>query len=169
MNNGKAPGLVEISAELLKCGGPGLNALLHRMFLSIGLKVFLRIGDMYFSSLCSKRVLGTFVTTIEELLYSLSLERFLPRDLLNCLEIHTTPSILPESQCSFRSGCGTVDMIFSARLLQKKCIELGLDLYQCFIDLAKTFDTVNCGMLWKVVGEDGLSTTICGPCSISSQ
>lgn len=35
MNNGKAPGLVEISAELLKCGGPGLNALLHRMFLSI--------------------------------------------------------------------------------------------------------------------------------------
>lgn len=35
MNNVKASGLVGISAELLKCGGSGLNALSHRVFLSI--------------------------------------------------------------------------------------------------------------------------------------
>lgn len=43
-------------------------------------------------------------------------------------------------------------MIFSAHQLQQKCIELGLD--QCFIDLAKSFDTVNCEMLWKFLEED---------------
>ena len=32
--------------------------------------------------------------------------------------------LLPESQCGFRRGLGTVDMIFSARQLRERCIEL---------------------------------------------
>ena len=42
-------------------------------------------------------------------------------------------------------------MIFSARQLQEKCIEQKLDLYQCFIDLTKAFDTVNRELLWKIL------------------
>ena len=42
-------------------------------------------------------------------------------------------------------------MIFTARQIQEKCQEQQLDLYQCFIDLPKAFDTVNREALWKIV------------------
>jgi len=37
-------------------------------------------------------------------------------------------NVLPESQCGFRSGRGTADMIFTARLLQQKAREQHSDL-----------------------------------------
>ena len=42
-------------------------------------------------------------------------------------------------------------MIFTARQVQEKCIEHQLDLYQCFIDLTKAFDTVNREALWTIL------------------
>ena len=41
--------------------------------------------------------------------------------------------VLPESQCGFRRGRSTIDMIFVARLLQEKCCEQSRDLYLAFI------------------------------------
>jgi len=49
--------------------------------------------------------------------------------------------VLPESQCGFRCGRSTIDMIFVAQLLQEKCPEQSRDLYLAFIDLTKAFDT----------------------------
>ena len=46
-------------------------------------------------------------------------------------------------QCGFTEDRGTVDMVFTARQLQEKCIEQRLPLYQVFVDLTKAFDTVN--------------------------
>jgi len=51
--------------------------------------------------------------------------------------------LIPESQCGFRAGRGTTDMIFAARQIQKKCREQNRDLYMVFIDLTKAFDSVN--------------------------
>ena len=45
--------------------------------------------------------------------------------------------IYPESQCGFRSGRSTVDMIFSVRQLQEKCSEQQQPLYLAFVDLTK--------------------------------
>ena len=45
----------------------------------------------------------------------------LARVLLNRLIVHLEDGLLPESQCDFRGGRGTVDMIFAARQLQEKC------------------------------------------------
>ena len=73
------------------------------------------------------------------------------RILLNKRLEHITPNILPETQCGFRANRGTVDMIFSARQLQEKCLEQNLDIYHCFIDLTKAFDTVNRDTLWKLL------------------
>ena len=41
--------------------------------------------------------------------------KILARVLLNRLIVHLEHGLLPESQCGFRGGCGTVDMIFAAR------------------------------------------------------
>ena len=62
--------------------------------------------------------------------------------LLNRLIVHLEQGLLPESQCGFRGGRGTVDMIFAARQLQEKCQEQYDDLFFItFIDLTKAFDT----------------------------
>ena len=59
----------------------------------------------------------------------------------------------------FRSGRGTVDMIFSVRKIQEKCIEQQKPLYQVFVDLNKAFDTVNREALWKILTQIGCPST----------
>ena len=56
---------------------------------------------------------------------------------------HVVDLFLPESQCRFRRGRSTIDMIFVARQLKEKCCEQHLDIYMAFVDLTKVFDTVN--------------------------
>ena len=48
---------------------------------------------------------------------------------------------LPDSQCGFRPGRSTVDMVFTVRQIQEKCTEQQMDLFACFIDLTKAFDS----------------------------
>ena len=63
--------------------------------------------------------------------------------------------ILPESQCGFRAGRSTTDMIFTLRQLQEKCREQQKPLYIAFVDLTKAFDTVNRKALYKVLKSIG--------------
>ena len=63
--------------------------------------------------------------------------------------------IYPESQCGFRSGRSTVDMIFSVRQLQEKCREQQQPLYLAFIDLTKASDMVNSTGLFKLLEKIG--------------
>ena len=63
--------------------------------------------------------------------------------------------LLPENQCGFRGGRGTVDMIFVARQLQEKCQEQYDDLFITFIDLTKAFDTVCRDGLWQIMKKFG--------------
>ena len=37
--------------------------------------------------------------------------------------MHVVDTVMPESKSGIRRGCSTIDMIFVARLLQKKCQE----------------------------------------------
>ena len=71
------------------------------------------------------------------------------RVILNRL-ITVSEQTLPEAQCSFRPGRSTVDMLFTVKQLQEKCIEQNKPRYLVFIDLTKAFDTVNKKALWTV-------------------
>lgn len=77
------------------------------------------------------------------------------RILLNRLLSHLEQDLLPESQCGFRAGCGTVDMVFATRQLQEKCQEQCWDLYTAFMDLLKGFDTVSRDGLRKIMKKYG--------------
>eukprot|EP00061_Rhincodon_typus_P012033 g37485.t1 len=46
-----------------------------------------------------------------------------------------------------------MDMIFTAQQLQDKCQEQHKPFYMAFIDLAKTFDSVNHKVLWKTLSK----------------
>ena len=75
----------------------------------------------------------------------------LARVMLNRLIVHLEHGLLPESQCGFRGGRGTVDMIFVARQLQEKCQEQYDNLFITFIDLTRAFDTVCRYGLWLIM------------------
>nr|VZI44777.1 unnamed protein product [Spirometra erinaceieuropaei] len=77
------------------------------------------------------------------------------RILLNRLNYHLEQGLLPNSQCGFRRHLGTTDMIFVTRQLQEKCQEMRAHLYSSFVDLTKTFDTVNRVGLWKFMPKFG--------------
>ena len=80
-----------------------------------------------------------------------SLGKVLARLLLNRLTEDIYPDIILKSQNGFRSGRGTVDMIFSVRQIQEKCIEQQRPLHQVSVDLTKAFDTVNTEALLKIL------------------
>jgi len=63
--------------------------------------------------------------------------------------------VYPESQCGFRTGRSTVDMIFSVRQLQEKCREQQKPLYIAFIDLTKAFDLVSRSGLFSLLQKIG--------------
>ncbi|VDL91858.1 unnamed protein product [Schistocephalus solidus] len=77
------------------------------------------------------------------------------RILLNRLNGHLEPGLLPESQYGFRRHRGTTDMIFATRQLQEKCQKMRTHHYTSFVDLTKAFDTVNRGGQWKVMQKFG--------------
>ena len=68
--------------------------------------------------------------------------------------------ILPESQCGFRAGRSTMDMIFSLRQLQEKCREQKQPLHMAFVDLTKAFDTVSRSGLYMVLHKIGCPPTL---------
>ena len=60
-----------------------------------------------------------------------------------------------ESQCGFRAGRSTIDMIFSVRQLQEKCQEQNEPLFLAFIDLTKAFDLVSRSGLFQLLKKIG--------------
>ena len=143
--NGKAPGADAIPGEIFKKGGPKLitkltelfNIMLHQESIPQEFKdaclvhLYKRKGNRR----CCDNHRGISLFAIADKI----LARVV---LLNRLLNHLERYLLPESQCGFRKGCGTIDMIFAARQFQEKCQEQHRDLYTTFVDLTKEFDTV---------------------------
>ena len=57
---------------------------------------------------------------------------------------------LPDVQAGFRKGRGTRDQIANIQWIMDKAREFQKNIYFCFIDYAKAFDTVNHNKLWKI-------------------
>ena len=85
--------------------------------------------------------------------------KVLAKIMLTRLLEHVVVLVLPESQCGFRRGRRTFDMIFVVRQLQEKYREQHQDLYLTFVDLTKAFDTVNRDLLWNILRKFGCPPT----------
>ena len=82
--------------------------------------------------------------------------KILARVVLCSVNQQVTDLVYSESQCGFRKGKGTTDMIFCLRQLQEKAREHNAPLYMAFIDLTKAFDTVPRTALWSVLSKLGI-------------
>ena len=157
MSSGKAAGPDGIPAEVFKHGGMKLNRKLTSLLRKIWseetvpqefrnaniIHLYKRKGDR--ASCDNHRGISLLATA----------GKILGRVMLNRLTEQLLHKVLPESQCGFRSGRGTADMVFTARQIQEKCREQNQDLYVVFVDLTKAFDTVNRDGLWHVLKKLG--------------
>ena len=58
---------------------------------------------------------------------------------------------LPDVQAGFRKGRGTRDQIANICWMMEKAREFQKNIYLCFIDYAKAFDSVDHNKLWKIL------------------
>ena len=58
---------------------------------------------------------------------------------------------LPDVQAGFRKGRGTRHQLANTRWIIKKAREFQENIYFCFIDYAKAFDSVDHNKLWKIL------------------
>ena len=157
LNLGKAPGSDGLFAELFVHGGQHLHNLLFTFLCKLwqeesvpedwvnAILVALYKGKGTRDMCGNYRGIALLVTA----------GKILAGILLKRLNTHVAKNILPESQCGFRAQRGTADMIFTAKQMQEKCREQQMDLYHCFIDLKKAFDTVHRKSLWKILRKIG--------------
>ena len=139
MKCSKASGGDGIPAEVYKHGGTVLVRHLHRLFLKIWTieEVPQDLKDASIVTIFKKgsgNYRGISLLSVAG--------KILAKVLLNRLQ-PLSESIIPETQCGFRPGQGTTDMIFSALQVQEKCREQGRDLCLAFIDLTEAFDSLN--------------------------
>jgi len=66
-----------------------------------------------------------------------------------------TDEILAEEQAGFRAGRSTIDEIFTLRQLAEKYVEFSKELYVCYIDFRKAFNSVWREGLWEVMWHMG--------------
>ena len=151
LSNGKSPGADGIHPEIIKFGGTLLVQHLHEIIVDswksgqppqdwkdAQLITLFKKGDR---RLCGN-YRGISLLSIPGKVFA--------RVLLNRLSSYAE-NLLPEAQCGFRAGRGTVDMIFSLKQIQEKCVEQRMPLYMVFVDFTKAFDTVNRDALWNIL------------------
>ena len=63
---------------------------------------------------------------------------------------------LPDVQAGFWKGRGTRDQIAKIRWIMEKSREFQKNIYFCFTDYAKAFDSVDHNKLWKILREIGI-------------
>ena len=153
LKNHKAAGPDNVAPELLKYGGYDVVTTLHDLFTRCWereevpqvwkdakiVTIYKRKGDR---AVCSNSRGISLLSVGGKVLARILLQRLVER---------VVDKVVPESQCGFRRDRSTVDMVFTARLLQEKCREHDKDLFIAFIDLTKAFDTVDRQLLWSVL------------------
>ena len=64
-------------------------------------------------------------------------------------------NLLPEEQCGFHPHRSTADMMFAVQKLQEMGRKARVSLFLCFIDLQKTYDSVDRTLLWQMLARFG--------------
>ena len=62
----------------------------------------------------------------------------------------------PDVQNGFRKGRGIIDQIANIHWIIEKAREFQKDIYFCFFDYAKVFNSVDHNKLWKILQEMGI-------------
>lgn len=154
--NNRAAGIDLIPGELIKYGGEELHSLVWKLFVRMWERE--RVPDILkvsrISALYKNKGNRSDCNSYRGISLLSEPGKVFARILLNRLK-DLSEKILPETQFGFRPDRGTCEAIFSVRQLQEKSREQDRQLYLCFVDLEKAFDSVHREALWVVLGKLG--------------
>jgi hypothetical protein len=149
--NGKAAGVCELKAELLKFGGKDLSAVLHDLLRRVWesekvpeewrqaiLVPIPKAGDKR----DVKNYRGICVQSVAAKVYSTILKKRLR---------HWSEEALLEVQNGFRGNRGCADAIFVLRRIIDQHVIKNKQLHICFIDIAKAYDSVDRDTAWNTL------------------
>ena len=158
LKNGKASGVDEVTAEMIKSGGESLK----RWVWSMCVKVFESgivpndwknavIVPLYKGKgekgECKNYRGISLLSVVGKVYASILAERVRK----------ITESLMDDEQGGFRKGRGCVDQIFALKQVCEKVREKGGKVYLGFMDLEKAYDRVNREALWQVLRMYGVS------------
>lgn len=160
LKNGKAPGPDGLPAELLKQGGPGLRQRICALIQTAWVEgkvpqdwrdgVIIPLHKKGDKEQCGNYRGITLLSSVGKVLSTVLLKRIRP----------ILDRFLEESQCGYREGRSTVDLIFVSRQLVEKAREQRRPIYSVFIDLVKAFDTVPRQLLWELLTRLGVHPAV---------
>lgn len=156
LKNGKAPGIDNITSELLTADSETSSKQIHKLLKTVwndekiptdwtkGLIVKLpKKGDL---TNCGNWRGITLIPTTSKILGKIIVNRI-------AAEVNKH---LREEQAGFREGRGTTEQIFILRNIIEQTVEWNSNLYICFIDFEKAFDSVHQETLWKIIKHYGI-------------
>lgn len=161
--NKRAVGIDLIPGELIKYGGEKLHTLLWELFVRMWEEA--RVPDSFkvsrITALYKNKGDRSDCNSYRGISLLSAPGKIFARVLLNRLK-NLSERILPETQFGFRPDRGTCEAIFSVRQLQEKSREQGRQLFLCFVDLEKAFDSVPREALWLVLVKLGCTEKFVG-------
>ncbi|XP_063598624.1 uncharacterized protein LOC134775096 [Penaeus indicus] len=155
LKNDKSPGADEITAELIKNGGPNIEAFYHKLCCKVWndqkwpadwLKsVFVPIPKKGNTLQCTNNRTIALISHSSKILLKIIAKR-----------MHwKMKAEIAEEQAGFRAGRGTRNQILNLKMGIEKNHEHNKDLFLCFVDYTKAFDTVAHDILWKNMQDMG--------------
>ncbi|CAF3704228.1 unnamed protein product [Rotaria sp. Silwood1] len=161
MKSGRAPGIDEISADILKVGGPPMVKWLHEFFVDIWnneemiddwtTAILIRLHKNKGSKAICDNYRGISLLTATSKVFS--------RIILNRVSSVLDKRLL-EEQAGFRPKRSTIDQIFTLQMVMEKTHELNKPMHMCFIDIRKAYDSIHRPLLWQICSHYGISNKI---------
>ena len=143
MSKGKSSGIDNISTEMLQALGEfgidTLTSICNKMYTNVYIPEDLKTSVFILLPKKQKAVECSDYRTISLMCHTLKL-------LLTVILRRISDKIDKEVGCEqagFRKNSGTREAIFCLKVITEKYLEMGKELYACFIDYSKAFDTVN--------------------------
>jgi len=151
IKNGKAPGIDNITAELLKADIETATDQIHKITSIVwnteqipddwrkGIIIKLaKKGDL---TICGNWRGITLIPIVTKIMSKIIINRIAKE----------VDKRLRDEQAGFRAGRGTTEQIFILRNILEQCAEWNAKLYTLFIDFEKAFDSVHRETLWKIM------------------
>ncbi|XP_042864337.1 uncharacterized protein LOC122248391 [Penaeus japonicus] len=162
---GKSPGNDQVTAEMIKNGGENVEIFYHRLCNKIwienkwpddwGESVFVPIPKKGDTLKCSNNRTISLISHSSKILLKIMAKRMANK--LN--------EEIADEQAGFRPGKGTRDQILNLKMILEKNRERGIDVFLCFIDYTKAFDTARAHISYGTTWVLGFSTS----CHLTSE
>jgi hypothetical protein len=147
LNNNKAPGEDNITAELLKCGGAHVWRMTYELITEVwrteimpkewSVAVICTIHKKNEKTICSNYRGISLLSVI----YKVFSKRLNPY----------TEVILGDYQCGFRRDRSTTHQIFALKNILEKCYEYNITLHHLFTDFKQAYDSVTRNNLYSIM------------------